>query len=258
MGRPRGHWVECAAHMFCRGAGLSPARGPVLRVTTPTLYPLSCLSHAVLVQCSPELLERKRLRSFRTEVETRAPQMAVSVSPGFACSVPAERQSSDGNGAFVQLQFVPHSGGRRFKLRHFLQDNETLSTFLLKNASFSEHDVQQIRDADVSLEKVLLKGFGVHLRDMCPRNGGKRSVEDFVTISDPKVSMLAQEVICRAPPVWLDRAEEHFLSNLDFLKPIQFNVSTATGTEILKIPQSEKKTAVYRFTEVKGGSFSDV
>ncbi|XP_053180211.1 phospholipid-transporting ATPase ABCA1b isoform X1 [Scomber japonicus] len=111
-----------------------------------------------------------------------------------------------------------------FKLKHFLRDNETLSSFLLKNATLREHSVQQIINADVHLEKVLLKGYGAHLRDMCPRKGGQRSVDDFVTISDPQVLMLVQEVLCRAPPIWLDHAEEHFLSNLDFLKPIRRDV----------------------------------
>uniref|UniRef100_A0A8C7U3C1 P-type phospholipid transporter n=1 Tax=Oncorhynchus mykiss TaxID=8022 RepID=A0A8C7U3C1_ONCMY len=41
-----------------------------------------------------------------------------------------------------------------FKLKDFLHDNETLSTFLLRNASFSEHAVHQIIEADVNLEKV--------------------------------------------------------------------------------------------------------
>ncbi|KAM7389272.1 hypothetical protein PAMP_023260 [Pampus punctatissimus] len=108
-----------------------------------------------------------------------------------------------------------------FKLKHFLRDNETLSSFLLRNASLPEHSVQQIIEADVNLEKVLLRGFGVHLRDMCPRKGSKWSPEDFVTIRDPQVLMLVQEVLCRAPPIWLNLAEEHFLSNLDFLKPIK-------------------------------------
>lgn len=111
-----------------------------------------------------------------------------------------------------------------FKLRHFLQDNETLSTFLQRDASLSEHAVQQIKDADVNLEKVLLKGFGVHLRDMCPRKAGRRSVEDFVTISDQQVLTQVQDVICQATPTWLNHAEEHFLNNLDFLKPIKRDV----------------------------------
>ncbi|KAG7459155.1 ATP-binding cassette sub-family A member 1-like isoform X1 [Solea senegalensis] len=108
-----------------------------------------------------------------------------------------------------------------FKLKHFLRDDETLTSFLRTNASFPENIVQQIRDADIDLEKVLLQGFGVHLRDMCPRKGGVSNLEDFVTVSDPQVLMLIQEVICQAPPIWLNHAEEHFLNNLDFLKPIQ-------------------------------------
>uniref|UniRef100_A0A3Q3W1K1 P-type phospholipid transporter n=1 Tax=Mola mola TaxID=94237 RepID=A0A3Q3W1K1_MOLML len=109
----------------------------------------------------------------------------------------------------------------QFKLKHFLRDNETLSSFLLKNASFPEHAVRQITEADVDLEKVLLRGFGVRLRDMCTWTGGQRSLEDFVTISDRQVSVLVQETLCEAPPIWLDHAEEHFLNNLDFFKPIQ-------------------------------------
>uniref|UniRef100_A0A8P4GKY9 P-type phospholipid transporter n=1 Tax=Dicentrarchus labrax TaxID=13489 RepID=A0A8P4GKY9_DICLA len=94
-----------------------------------------------------------------------------------------------------------------FQLKHFLRDNETLSAFLRSNASFPELSVEHIREAHVNLEKVrtslhmlsvniktdtdepanllsqiLFKGFGVHLRDICPRKGGKWSLEDFVMI----------------------------------------------------------------------------
>lgn len=41
-----------------------------------------------------------------------------------------------------------------FRLKHFLRDDETLSEFLLKNMSFPEHSVQEIREAEVDLEKV--------------------------------------------------------------------------------------------------------
>ncbi|XP_053734672.1 phospholipid-transporting ATPase ABCA1-like [Synchiropus splendidus] len=111
-----------------------------------------------------------------------------------------------------------------FKLKHFLRDDEMFSDFLLKNASLPEDAVQKIMDADVDLEKVILKGFGVHLRDMCPRKKGIRRFQDYVTISDLGVSMLVQEVVCLAPVPWLDRAEQHFRSNLDFFKPIRRDV----------------------------------
>uniref|UniRef100_A0A8C7GQT5 P-type phospholipid transporter n=1 Tax=Oncorhynchus kisutch TaxID=8019 RepID=A0A8C7GQT5_ONCKI len=110
-----------------------------------------------------------------------------------------------------------------FKLKDFLRDKETLSSFLHRNASLSHHAVQQIVEADLNLEKVLIGGFGVHLRDMC----NTTSLEEFVTISDKNVSRLTQDIICKASPDWLNKAQDHFLSNLDFLKPIR-KVSAAT------------------------------
>uniref|UniRef100_A0A1A7XIW1 P-type phospholipid transporter n=2 Tax=Iconisemion striatum TaxID=60296 RepID=A0A1A7XIW1_9TELE len=108
-----------------------------------------------------------------------------------------------------------------FKLKHFLRNNETLSSFLRGNASLPEHSVQQIREAHVNLDKVLLRGFGVHLRDMCPRKGGKQNVSDFVMISDQQVASQVQDILCKTPPIWLNRAEEVFMSNLDFFQPIR-------------------------------------
>ncbi|KAI1887790.1 hypothetical protein AGOR_G00193990 [Albula goreensis] len=107
-----------------------------------------------------------------------------------------------------------------FKLKDFLRDDETLSSFLERNASLPEHAVREIVEADVNLEKVLIKGFGVHLRDMC----NTTSLEDFVTISDKSVSLLTQEMLCKSSADWLNQAESHFLKNLDFLKPIRKDV----------------------------------
>ncbi|KAI7811411.1 putative ATP-binding cassette sub-family A member 1 [Triplophysa rosa] len=109
-----------------------------------------------------------------------------------------------------------------FKLKDFLRDNETLSVFLEKNASLSEHAVKEIVEANVNLEKVLIRGFGVHLRDLC----NSTSLEDFVTIADKDVSQLTQNIICQSSTEWLNNAESHFLSNLDFLKPIRKDVKS--------------------------------
>ncbi len=65
--------------------------------------------------------------------------------------------------------------------------------------------------------QVLIKGFGVHLRDMCSTT----TLEDFVNISDERVARFTQDLICSAPNSWLDQAERHFKSNLDFLKPFR-------------------------------------
>ncbi|XP_075994449.1 phospholipid-transporting ATPase ABCA1b isoform X2 [Genypterus blacodes] len=132
----------------------------------------------------------------------------------------------DGFKELAQALHTLQNSRSGFKLKHFLRDEETLSTFLIKNASFPEDTVREIVEADINLEKVLLRGFGVHLRNMCPKKGGNRSLQDFVNISDPQVSSLVQEIICQAPSVWLNQAEEHFLNNLDFLKPIQRDVTS--------------------------------
>ncbi|XP_062380450.1 phospholipid-transporting ATPase ABCA1a isoform X3 [Sardina pilchardus] len=109
-----------------------------------------------------------------------------------------------------------------FKLKDFLRDDETLSEFLEHNATLPKHAVHQIVEADVNLEKVLIKGFGVHLKDLC----NNTSLDDFVAIADKDVSELTQKMICQSSPEWLNQAERHFLSNLDFLKPIRKDVKS--------------------------------
>jgi len=42
-----------------------------------------------------------------------------------------------------------------------------------------------------------------------------------VTIPDREVAKFTQDIICRSPKSWLDQAERHFKSNLDFLKPLK-------------------------------------
>uniref|UniRef100_A0AAX7VZJ5 ABC transporter domain-containing protein n=1 Tax=Astatotilapia calliptera TaxID=8154 RepID=A0AAX7VZJ5_ASTCA len=107
----------------------------------------------------------------------------------------------------------------RFKLKDFLRDDETLSHFLHHNASLPRHALKHIVEADVNLEKVLTKGFGFHLRDLC----NTTPLEEFVHIADRNVSRMTQEIICKSSSDWLNKAQSHFLSNLDFLKPVRLS-----------------------------------
>uniref|UniRef100_A0A673HYD8 P-type phospholipid transporter n=1 Tax=Sinocyclocheilus rhinocerous TaxID=307959 RepID=A0A673HYD8_9TELE len=109
-----------------------------------------------------------------------------------------------------------------FKLKDFLRDNETLSEFLEKNATLPKHAVRQIVEANVNLEK---DHVGVHLRDLC----NTTSLEDFVTIANKDVSQLTQNIICQSSAEWLNNAESHFLSNLDFLNPVNHIDSSFTN-----------------------------
>uniref|UniRef100_A0A7N8YHU5 P-type phospholipid transporter n=1 Tax=Mastacembelus armatus TaxID=205130 RepID=A0A7N8YHU5_9TELE len=131
-------------------------------------------------------------------------------------------KSHDGyKGLLRALRKLQQNTARKgFKLKDFLQDNETLSHFLHHNASLPHHALKQIVEADVNLEKVLTKGFGFHLRDLC----NTTPLEEFVHIADLNVSRMTQEIICKSSSDWLNKAQSHFLSNLDFLKPIRVNV----------------------------------
>uniref|UniRef100_A0A671UQB8 ATP-binding cassette, sub-family A (ABC1), member 1A n=1 Tax=Sparus aurata TaxID=8175 RepID=A0A671UQB8_SPAAU len=118
----------------------------------------------------------------------------------------------------------------RFKLKDFLRDDETLSHFLHHNASLPHHALKQIVEADVNLEKVLTKGFGFHLRDLC----NSTPLEEFVHIADRNVSQLTQEIICKSSSDWLNKAQSHFLSNLDFLKPIRVSLSIESDPKVVQ------------------------
>lgn len=74
--------------------------------------------------------------------------------------------------------------------------------------------------------QVLTKGFGFHLRDLC----NSTPLEEFVHIADRNVSQLTQEIICKSSSDWLNKAQSHFLSNLDFLKPIRVSLSIESNT----------------------------
>lgn len=94
---------------------------------------------------------------------------------------------------------------------------------------------------------------------MCPRKGGERRLGDFVTIADQQVSMMVQKVLCEAPRTWLNQAEEHFLSNLDFLKPVQVRIHLLRGAsghmaELLLVEMSDSSQLirdVYRLFNCK-------
>lgn len=73
---------------------------------------------------------------------------------------------------------------------------------------------------------MLTKGFGFHLKDLC----NVTPLEEFVHIADRNVSRLTQEIICKSSIDWLNKAQNHFLSNLDFLKPIQVSLISFSFT----------------------------
>lgn len=82
-----------------------------------------------------------------------------------------------------------------------------------------------------SSAQVLTKGFGFHLRDLC----NTTPLEEFVHIADHNVSRLTQEIICKSSSDWLNKAQSHFLSNLDFFKPIWVSGQKRKNTVVCSI-----------------------
>uniref|UniRef100_A0AAV2KA90 Uncharacterized protein n=1 Tax=Knipowitschia caucasica TaxID=637954 RepID=A0AAV2KA90_KNICA len=126
-----------------------------------------------------------------------------------------------------------------FQLRHFLQENETLSHFLKNNASLPQSSVDHILSAPVNLNQILLKGFGVHLTDLCPSKPRSRNLSEYITISDPALQSELTDKICTAPPSWLQAAEQLFLQNLDFFRPVKQQKSGMTSD-----PEAVNRVAV--------------
>ncbi|XP_030224037.1 phospholipid-transporting ATPase ABCA1b [Gadus morhua] len=113
-----------------------------------------------------------------------------------------------------------------FKVKDFLHDNNTLSPFLVQKLSLGEEATQGILEAHVNLERVLLKGYGVHLKSLCRKSGDEHDLEDFVVIADPRLASRIQEMICRTPGKWLDVIEERFVGSLDLLKLLRRDVKS--------------------------------
>uniref|UniRef100_A0A7N8X229 P-type phospholipid transporter n=1 Tax=Mastacembelus armatus TaxID=205130 RepID=A0A7N8X229_9TELE len=141
-------------------------------------------------------------------------------------------KSHDGyKGLLRALRKLQQNTARKgFKLKDFLQDNETLSHFLHHNASLPHHALKQIVEADVNLEKVNYSEIllsDLHIPEF--KNQFSSSID---VRSDPKV---VQEVSAAT-----DNLLESLgalaveLSNMkswkDMRKEIQYLMANATGS----------------------------
>lgn len=103
------------------------------------------------------------------------------------------------------------SFGTKLKLQDFLRDNETFSGFLNHNLSLPRPTVDRLLGTHVSLRKVFLHGYKLHLTNLC--NGSK--LEEVIQLGEQEASRL-----CVLPQEKLDAAEKVLHSNMDILKPI--------------------------------------
>lgn len=116
------------------------------------------------------------------------------------------------------LQQIKHPNSN-LKLQDFLVDNETFSGFLQHSLSLPRSAVDNLLQADVSLQKVFLQGYQLHLASLC--NGSK--LEEIIRLGDLEVSAL-----CSLPREKLDAAERELRSNMDILKPVMTKLNSTS------------------------------
>ncbi|CAM5115675.1 unnamed protein product [Eretmochelys imbricata] len=114
-----------------------------------------------------------------------------------------------------KLQKLGNSGSG-LKLQDFLVDNETFSDFLHHNVSMPLFAVDEILNAEVNFQQVILSGYRMQLRDLC--NGSELS--EFLTIHNPVVAVVGEAFLCTMPKEKLHTAEQAFRANIDLLKPV--------------------------------------
>ncbi|XP_074850709.1 phospholipid-transporting ATPase ABCA1 isoform X1 [Carettochelys insculpta] len=115
------------------------------------------------------------------------------------------------------------------KLRDFLVDNETFSDFLHHNISLPSFAVDEILNAEVNLQRVIVSGYRMQLRDLC----NSSELSEFVTIRNPIVAVVSEAFLCAMPKEKLHTAEQSFRANVDLLKPILKGIASNSSLQDL-------------------------
>ncbi|XP_029460267.1 ATP-binding cassette sub-family A member 1 isoform X2 [Rhinatrema bivittatum] len=122
------------------------------------------------------------------------------------------------------------------KLQDFMVENESFSGYLQHNLSLPRRAVDEIMNADVHLERVMVSGHQIRLRNLCNNS----RLAEFVTIHNKAVAVLSEAAICAMPAERLNEVEREFHSNLYFLRPIKIQ----KGIFSKHIPVQELKEAI--------------
>ncbi|MGH0124822.1 UNVERIFIED_CONTAM: hypothetical protein FKN15_074026 [Acipenser sinensis] len=230
------------------------ANNPCFRYPTPGEAPgvVGNFNESITVQSTPKSkrLNVGEMRSFNClKIAGHFPNKALPSAgtlpwvQGIICNAnnPCFRYPTPGEAPGVVGNFNESIISRLFsdakKILLYSQNDKSLGGFrslikALKNLqnTSSEHYSEPFRPAAgnqllICAEvryKVLTRGFGVRLKDLC----NVTKLADFVTISDSRVSSVSEHIICTSSKEWLNRAERLFLSNLDFVKPIRKKVKS--------------------------------
>lgn len=130
------------------------------------------------------------------------------------------------------LQKIESHSSKGLTLQDFLMDNETFSGFLNHNLSLPGPTVDKVLGAGVSLRKVFLQGYRLHLTNLC---GGGSKIEKMIQLGDQEVSEL-----CSLPREKLDAAEQVLRSNLDILKPVLVKINSTSPFPSKELAEATK------------------
>ncbi|KAM4810632.1 phospholipid-transporting ATPase ABCA1 [Rhinophrynus dorsalis] len=124
--------------------------------------------------------------------------------------------------------------GRGLKLRDCLVDDEKFTDFLQFNISLPAVVAEEIMNAHLKPEQVLVSGFQIHLRDLC----NSSRLADYVTFNNEEVAKLSQAIICALPEEKLNLLEQEFRANVDLLKPITKEISSKSSPLLKEVTDS--------------------
>ncbi|XP_027628464.1 ATP-binding cassette sub-family A member 1 isoform X1 [Tupaia chinensis] len=117
------------------------------------------------------------------------------------------------------------------KLQDFLVDNETFSGLLYNNLSLPRPTVDKMLRANVSLHKVFLQGYQLHLTSLC--HGSK--LGEVIQLGDHEISEL-----CGLPREQLETAEQVLRSNMDILKPVLVGLNSTSPVMSKELAEATK------------------
>ncbi|TRY97479.1 hypothetical protein DNTS_008213 [Danionella cerebrum] len=138
------------------------------------------------------------------------------------------------------LQAIQRLGERpdawpNLPVREYLKANESFSSFLRTNASLPSQHVDQLLRAKLNLQVVSLAGAGLRLSDIVCNAS---LLIQYITVEDGDSFPELQEALCDVPSDLMQKAEQSFLSQLDFSKIVTRDRLQANAANLLLVSQA--------------------
>ncbi|XP_063057110.1 phospholipid-transporting ATPase ABCA1 [Engraulis encrasicolus] len=133
----------------------------------------------------------------------------------------AQSRNESALSSFQALREVAQRIGERpetwpnLPVGEYLRANETFSSFLLTNGSMPRNDIDALLRARLNFQVISLAGAGMRLTNIVCNAS---VLERFLTVEEGDSMTQLQASLCAVDPDILQRAEQLFLSHLDYTK----------------------------------------